>query len=101
YAARRDLHPFPTRRSSDLGSAPFPDPIRWSGGGGAFVGNTMASGVFSRGVVTFDANNLWQVPYDTVDAFHQVSADTLASLASDRSEEHTSEHQSRENLVCR
>src|SRR5690606_21303751 len=46
---------------------------------------TMASGVFSRGVVTFDANNLWQVPYDTVDAFHQVSADTLASLAIDLS----------------
>src|SRR5207302_3247691 len=68
--ARRDLHSFPTRRSSDLGNSTMtnsPTPVAVAGG------------------LTFAA----------------VSAGLYQTCGVTRSEEHTSELQSRENLVCR
>src|SRR5436309_5503761 len=64
-ADRRDLHSFPTRRSSDLGGA------------AAAAGDAGGRRPFSR------------------------PARSWSRARTPRSEEHTSELQSRENLVCR
>src|SRR5690606_40890371 len=77
-ATHRALHPFPTRRSSDLTVAV--QPARCSAGGmqsGAVVSSRCGSG----SVVAMHCS--FTVSHDS------------------RSEEHTSELQSRENLVCR
>src|SRR5690606_41556325 len=81
----RDLHSFPTRRSSDLSSRP-----RWS---------------------TSKKARLLLVPLPRwpMTGFTSMSAISLkgsspsasSATAPWRSEEHTSEFQSRENLVCR
>src|SRR5207302_9010814 len=77
YGDHRDLHSFPTRRSSDLGCLSRSS----SEGSGAFE-------AFPD-----------RVP------FQRASAETAAVRTLEgnaiRSEEHTSELQSRENLVCR
>src|SRR5207302_10522413 len=87
------LHPFPTRRSSDL-AAPWPIssgeramasdvlPLRRIDHVRFFVGNARQSAYFYRNAFGFD-----------------VEAEGVAVEV--RSEEHTSELQSRENLVCR
>src|SRR5690606_41869375 len=67
FGAHRDLHSFPTRRSSDLLCIRLP-PLRW--------------GIW-RGVEIPEPR---QIP---------------SRFQTPRSEEHTSELQSRENLVCR
>src|SRR5690606_39796194 len=85
YGAPRDLHSFPTRRSSDLFRGHSDTEVlveaisRWG------VAETL-----SRLVGMF-AFAVWD------------SRDRTLTLARDRlrSEEHTSELQSRENLVCR
>src|SRR5690606_42002885 len=82
YGDHPDLHSFPTRRSSDLGHAY------------CFVGRFMALiGCPTHFHVVGIDNGISQQP------------DVLASLprrdSRGRSEEHTSELQSRENLVCR
>src|SRR5690606_41962098 len=71
HLAHRHLHPFPTRRSSDL---PLPRRLRRGGPGGARADD----GVTSCG-----------------------RGGALLLDGPPRSEEHTSELQSRENLVCR
>src|SRR5690606_40786506 len=93
------LDSFPTRRSSDLGQIEIalkPDVASPDGSGGAFDG-AMADGAFDaayrrlllfddggkRQAVEFDCRRQRQLPIAR------------------RSEEHTSELQSRENLVCR
>src|SRR5690606_41584906 len=88
YGDHRDLHSFPTRRSSDL----------------AFVEGPLAVQFAPR-------------THDKADFFEQKAFESVLSLkaethnfpttvepfngAATRSEEHTSELQSRENLVCR
>src|SRR5438105_14707070 len=74
-AAHRDLHSFPTRRSSDL--------EKYFGGAQALVDAGCDA-------ITLADNSL---------AILRVS--NLAVGASERSEEHTSELQSRVDLVCR
>src|SRR5690606_41815789 len=86
-AALRTLHSFPTRRSSDL------------------------LGVFAQTAVPLAALAVQRHPVAVVDKvlvegaapgghhLGDIGRTALASL--DRSEEHTSELQSRENLVCR
>src|SRR5690606_41894055 len=69
-----DLHSFPTRRSSDLGGASFVDP---------------------EIVATFEACP----PHTRFD--QRPSPSSRSTFPATRSEEHTSELQSRENLVCR
>src|SRR5207302_10172676 len=97
----RDLHSFPTRRSSDLRDAQHPEfravrvlfqkngdewqPFRSACRNAACLKATAAQ--YPREVVwtiAFDGKNLGQV-----------------TSRGPRSEEHTSELQSRENLVCR
>src|SRR5690606_39436531 len=73
YWAHRDLHSFPTRRSSDLERD-----LRG-------IGRLPAS--LAESVAAFEAD--------------EVLRDALGEAVADRSEEHTSELQSRENLVCR
>lgn len=44
-----------------------------------YVSNTMSGNQFSRGIAVFDANNAATVPYDTLNPFHLVWADSLTS----------------------
>src|SRR5207253_8227554 len=76
YVARRDLHSFPTRRSSDLEARNRP------------AGNKPDS----RRILRRD-DSRWAVPGTTVEI--------TGGLSVGRSEEHTSELQSRGHLVCR
>src|SRR5690606_41607631 len=75
--AHRDLHSFPTRRSSDLRR-----PV--AGGGDRQLAEVRAEFTAGRG------GHQWLHP------IHQAEG-----AVQPRSEEHTSELQSRENLVCR
>src|SRR5690606_41595213 len=68
----RDLHSFPTRRSSDL----LLDRVLGSPG--------VVFGVLGAGIL-----------------YHVIQSMTANAIRAGRSEEHTSELQSRENLVCR
>src|SRR5690606_41893859 len=87
-------HPFPTRRSSDLGSGDV-----LTGLIAALMGQGMAPldaavlGVHAHGV----AADLWAAERGPAGLLARELSDRLP----DRSEEHTSELQSRENLVCR
>src|SRR5690606_41803252 len=92
-AAHRELHPFPTRRSSDLRSACCttrrtcsPHPTRPRAGCRSRWATTRTSGTTgaSRNCVARSRGR-----------------NTFRSPVASRSEEHTSELQSRENLVCR
>src|SRR5690606_40159919 len=96
-ADRHALRSFPTRRSSDLTSLDFSDPCFVQAGEHlqeliatepfntgflatpAQTGPTSASGLLATGKVAMELAGHWEP----------------------RSEEHTSELQSRENLVCR
>src|SRR5690606_40284920 len=89
-APHRDLHSFPTRRSSDLAA------FEWRGGKGTLVvAGTVASGVVVKLQMSPDAGTTW---VDVAAAFDEDESPEPLSV---RSEEHTSELQSRENLVCR
>src|SRR5690606_39827899 len=84
YGDHRDLHSFPTRRSSDLQT--------WLLVTSAFH--------MPRSVAVFRAVDFPVVPWPTD---YRTAGNEGLGLAKDnpRSEEHTSELQSRENLVCR
>src|SRR5690606_41049297 len=83
YGDHRDLHSFPTRRSSDLAARMISGPIAqsWSSAGRA--------GRISR------SRLLPRVARPRLELLEDLLPRQL------RSEEHTSELQSRENLVCR
>src|SRR5690606_41684477 len=94
YAPHRDLHSFPTRRSSDLpfmGSYTVPPvnliSILW-------VLEAGLKGEFDGG------ENVGRLGQARASEIAQRQAHDVVD-ADDRSEEHTSELQSRENLVCR
>src|SRR5690242_21764247 len=78
YAAPRDLHSFPTRRSSDLG-----------GYRAYSVKSQPASGRWRVDIETAEGQLIGRVPF------------SVRPGGADRSEEHTSELQSHVNLVCR
>src|SRR5690606_41727872 len=98
YRAHRPLHSFPTRRSSDLGPYPHPprlesidlpphDPPHLP---------LLRNGISALTSINASLmDNIWQVP-QTVETL--IATVTESAV---RSEEHTSELQSRENLVCR
>src|SRR5690606_39512458 len=93
--ARPDLHSFPTRRSSDL--ADLSNKYIW-----VVLMTTMLFGVIGwvddyKKVVNKDPNGL-KARYKYL---FQSIIGLAAALVLYRSEEHTSELQSRENLVCR
>src|SRR5690606_41819182 len=100
YVACPGVRPVPTRRSSDLG------PLL------AMVAATVVVAVFDLpGVATIESTfgeipralPKLQAPEMDFDRIVLLlpSAFTIAMLGAIRSEEHTSELQSRENLVCR
>src|SRR5207249_7625751 len=81
YRAHRDLHSFPTRRSSDLSNIWASTRKRWT-----------AARTSSRwGCATGSTTARWSPR----------SAGLRTSSGTSRSEEHTSELQSRFDLVCR
>src|SRR5690606_39589929 len=93
-ARHRRLHPFPTRRSSDLNTKTNPpNPASYLAQvGKPFCGRFLS---FLRPDCSrCPKPKLWHSPV-VVDRLR------LASIFLLRSEEHTSELQSRENLVCR
>src|SRR5688572_32715107 len=81
-ADHRDLHSFPTRRSSDLPTASVPPTIRPT----SVIPTASRAGVSRRTASRSDT-----MPSTT---------STTAAAADRRSEEHTSELQSQSNLVC-
>src|SRR5690606_41698720 len=91
YAGCRYPHSFPTRRSSDL-STPMKS-LDASQETLKAVGDTLEADRFFGAVGAWRS---WAEQYDRIAAYH-----FAAILFSPRSEEHTSELQSRENLVCR
>src|SRR5690606_42067026 len=87
----RALHPFPTRRSSDLGR-------HVAAGQHAFELRVQAGDLAQEGGVVVAQRILDLVGHGELgEAQHA----RLPKLCHARSEEHTSELQSRENLVCR
>src|SRR5690606_42007148 len=91
------IYPFPTRRSSDLpdiNTVTLTSTIAWSEGG-VFLD---LPGLAGQRIGTYLMNEI-------VRWVQQWPSATVASIKLDagqaRSEEHTSELQSRENLVCR
>lgn len=63
----------------------YPDPSKWVDNRSVYINNTMATGLKSRGVATFDAYNSIQIPYDTTFANASILGDSLVSLAIDLS----------------
>src|SRR5690606_41737361 len=80
FAAPRHLHSFPTRRSSDL------EELEFLGIRDYFEGNALC---------------LIEWPQRGAGVLPKPDLDITISPQASRSEEHTSELQSRENLVCR
>src|SRR5206468_11683285 len=85
--ALRHLHSFPTRRSSDL-----PVIIQASRGARSYAGDIMLSKMIDALEEMYP-----QIPL----CLHQDHGNDEATCATARSEEHTSELQSRSDLVCR
>src|SRR5690606_41120881 len=98
-ADQRDLHSFPTRRSSDLGAGTF-QPVKEE--------DVAQHPMHSEQIVIHQDNVKRLLHHDgNIVAVGTTSMRSLESLywygvkLLERSEEHTSELQSRENLVCR
>src|SRR5690606_41711261 len=91
YSDHRHLHSFPTRRSSDL--------LLTHKRVETYTGENTGSGTGT----TSDNNKTFDYPQNANPAQDIASSmdDSTSTSATSRSEEHTSELQSRENLVCR
>src|SRR5690606_41525886 len=85
-------HSFPTRRSSDLCS---PSTMRWSKATDSVV--TQRGTTSSPPLVSTTQGRRWMAPMQKI----ADSLPLMMGVPPSRSEEHTSELQSRENLVCR
>src|SRR5690606_40509237 len=100
YGDARHLHSFPTRRSSDLPLAPAATLVTvWPAGTLTKVWNWRCRLAACSGVMLPPQPHI-SLPMPKNGTFHGLSR-PLARRSSARSEEHTSELQSRENLVCR
>src|SRR5690606_40827190 len=90
YRAHRDLHSFPTRRSSDL--------VPWQ----PMSVRPRCLHCASPFPATWWPATTRRCELETfADVVRARAGDPAAGLLFERSEEHTSELQSRENLVCR
>jgi hypothetical protein len=85
--------PHPARKTTALGLPFFedftdytlyPNSARWTDSL-VYINNTMGKGVISRGVATFDALNKRGRPYDTINHFNLLFADSLTSQPFDLS----------------
>src|SRR5206468_11897254 len=101
YSAHRAPHSFPTRRSSDL-NGPVAAPLMYteqipSGNSDIAMGAANFATRTKNKSLGFNAQ--WRATKDLRFEFdaHHSTAESMA----DRSEEHTSELQSRSDLVCR
>src|SRR5690606_40755155 len=91
-ATPRGLHSFPTRRSSDLGEGLSAN-LRLTAGGQV---------TYNHQLTLQDNDSLITINTGTLQAvLHKQGSNLIQSILKNRSEEHTSELQSRENLVCR
>src|SRR5690606_39343926 len=100
-AERRDSHSFPTRRSSDL-AEPFAraEPLP-PGPPEAAVQRLRTAAEQGPALIAADAEDRFLLHRFSPDALEAAAPDRSAEWrALPRSEEHTSELQSRENLVC-
>src|SRR5206468_5099459 len=98
--SHRYLHSFPTRRSSDLAAMmPGRSPLRngWSPGCGTPVRSARNAPLVTIVTAYWDALNAILAGALRL----RQSATTEAPASAIRSEEHTSELQSRSDLVCR
>src|SRR5690606_41774777 len=95
------LHSFPTRRSSDLTNAFAMVPDLAVANGRLFVrnGQRQAAAIREDRIGTATCGTV--EAFSAEDQFHSRALLTKAAQTKKRSEEHTSELQSRENLVCR
>src|SRR5207249_6020756 len=91
YVPPRHLHSFPTRRSSDLTSA-------WRGDAASAVPTRRSARSMSAAVESLICSSTRPT---SVSASMACASTESGSSASARSEEHTSELQSRFDLVCR
>src|SRR5690606_40328372 len=99
--ARRDLHSFPTRRSSDLALHYYPTFITDYDEG--WTRSALpAPGIDPALPPDSPPSEVYAIyPAAHIPAFHYPNPVTGDRTHYPRSEEHTSELQSRENLVCR
>src|SRR5690606_42158010 len=98
--AHRYLHSFPTRRSSDLkGLYALSDAIGLFARSAELIEATGALWFIENPVSTLAT--YWRKPYHVFQPWQFAHIDPAANYTKTRSEEHTSELQSRENLVCR
>src|SRR5699024_12703943 len=95
----RELHSFPTRRSSDLASASFPAAAAVAVVAAAAAA-AAASAAAALGCRGSSAVTGWLCPRRRQRPLPLSISHTIMS-PSERSEEHTSELQSRFDLVCR
>src|SRR5690606_40771934 len=98
YADHRDLHSFPTRRSSDLNNILSLDNLL------RLHSTDYQTGVAISNVSHHLTDFIYvkvNTPYVSVNLGRTSFYDEAKNFISSRSEEHTSELQSRENLVCR
>src|SRR5206468_11307021 len=97
FRALRDLHSFPTRRSSDL--VRFGSARRWF----AILVLSLLTAL-SLAIAPAQARNLFATEQTQNLFVANQSTNTIREFSptgADRSEEHTSELQSRSDLVCR
>src|SRR5690606_40671619 len=96
-----DLHSFPTRRSSDLRVYPFDDVevlALYPGGLDQFRKEVSMGIVYPQAAIDAGVKGKIEVLF-MINREGEIS--NISVLKDIRSEEHTSELQSRENLVCR
>src|SRR5690606_40122316 len=93
------LHSFPTRRSSDL----FPPPCSMTEGGRSRAGKAwlVLEGRVASHPLPHPRRRKVELVRLTSTTGRSSDLQALGASAAPRSEEHTSELQSRENLVCR
>src|SRR5699024_12124586 len=94
--ARRVAHTFPTRRSSDL-SAAYERLTEGASGAGDAVGE----GAEQINAALSNVNSTVQALSDSYNEAYEAALSSIEGQYSLRSEEHTSELQSRFDLVCR
>lgn len=56
-----------------------PNTTYWVAESNVFINNHLPFNPITRGVATFDANDKFGTPYDTVNAYHKLAADSLTS----------------------